>query len=189
MGREVCILGVDPGFASFGWGVVSLNSLGENILDVGVIRTKKSQKKLNVKATDDNFRRSQILAKALHKLIGQWKPIVVVAESVSFPRNASAAAKVAMAWGILSDLCVVYGLPMVQATPQEIKKFLCARQTATKVDIQRSLEDRYVGQFRAFVDNHPATQLEHGFDAVGAVVTCLSSDVIRMARGLAGCEA
>jgi len=185
MSREVFILGVDPGFASFGYSMVHLLPSIEEVMLTDVIRTQKSPKKLNVKAADDNFRRSQAIAAVLHEVVKKWQPVAIAAEAMSFPRNASAAAKVAMAWGILSDICYVYQLPMVQATPQEIKKALCDNKSATKSDIQRALEDRYPNQFLRFTQTVPAGQWEHGFDAAGAVVTCLDSDVVRMARGMA----
>lgn len=185
MSREVFILGVDPGFASFGFGIVNLLPTSEFVIKVDVVRTQKSPKKLNVKAADDNFRRSQAIAAVLHDVVRKYQPMAIAAEAMSFPRNASAAAKVAMAWGILSDVCHVYQLPMVQATPQEIKKTLCGNKSATKEDVQKALEGRYEHQFQHFTGVVPAGQWEHGFDAVGAVVSCLDSDVIRMARGMA----
>lgn len=192
MGREVFILGVDPGFASFGFGVVRLFSGYEEVVHTDVIRTQKSVKKQNVKAADDNFRRGQAISAVLHEIVKEWKPVALAAEAASWPRNAGATAKVAMSWGILIDLCHIYELPMVQASPQEIKKALCNNKSATKEDVRRVLEVRYTDQFEEFKARYPARkppqpngQWEHGFDAIGAVVTCLDSDVIRMARGMA----
>ena len=97
-----------------------------------------------------------------------------------------------MSWGILIDLCHVYQLPMVQGSPQEIKKALCNDKSASKEDVRRALEALYPDEFEPFKARYPAKkpprpngQWEHGFDAIGAVVTCLDSDVIRMARGMA----
>lgn len=191
--RSVCILGVDPGFASFGFGVVRLLPDGEEVGRVDVIRTSKSAKKKNVKAADDNFQRAQAIATVLHDVVKEYEPLAIAAEAASWPRNASASAKVAMAWGLLADLCLIYQLPMVQASPQEIKKALCGNKSATKVAIQTKLEALYPGQFDDFKGRFPAKkppqpngQWEHGFDAVGAVVACLDSDVVKMARGLCG---
>lgn len=193
MNREVFVLGMDPGFASFGFGVVQLLPEGERIVRVDVIRTQKSAKKLNVKAADDNFRRGQAISAILHDVVKEYQPVALAAESASWPRNASSSAKLALSWGILIDLCHVYHLPMAQASPQEIKKVLCKKKSATKEDIRQALEALYPHQFDAFKTEFPAKnppkphgQWEHGFDAVGAVVACLSTDVIRMARSMAG---
>lgn len=186
MSREVYVLGVDPGFASFGVAVVRLDRALEQVVAVQVLRTQKSSKKQNVKAADDNFHRAQEIASNLHTLVKLWQPMAIAAEAMSFPRNASAAAKVAMAWGLLVDLSVVYSLPMVQATPQEIKKILCRDKSATKEQVQEALQTRYPDQFATFTKEVPGGQWEHGFDAVGAVVACLGTDVLRMARGMTG---
>jgi len=195
MDREVYILGLDPGFASFGFGIVRLSSSSEKVMTTDVIRTQKSEKKKGVKAADDNFHRGQAISAVLHETVKEWKPMAIAAEAASWPRNAGAATKVALSWGIIIDLCYIYQLPMVQASPQEIKKALCNNKSATKEDVRRVLEARYPCQFDGFKARFPARkppqpngQWEHGFDAVGAVVTCLDSDVIRMARGMASCE-
>lgn len=187
MPGEVFILGVDPGFASFGVAVVQLLLPKDEVIRMAdVIRTQKVAKKQNVKAADDNSRRAQELAVNLRGLIEHWKPTVVAAEAMSFPRNASAAAKVAMAWGVLATLCATYQLPLVQATPQEIKKTLCKSKAASKEEVQIELETRYPQQFSQFTQAIPRGQWEHGFDAAGAAISCLDSEVVRMARRMAG---
>ena len=186
MAREVYIIGTDPGFASFGLSVIRLTPKSEEVVETLVIRTQKSVKKLNVKAVDDNFRRAQAIAAALYEIVNKWKPMALTAESMSFPRNSSAASKVAMVWGILALLCNIFQLPMVQATPQEIKKRLCDNKSATKEQIRVALERMYPGQFDPFKDSTAAGQWEHGFDAAGSVVACMDTDVLRMARGM--CE-
>jgi len=193
MGREVFILGADPGFASFGFSVVRLRDSYEEIVRTDVIRTQPSAKKRGVKVADDNFRRSQAIGAVLHEIVREYCPMVFAAESASYPRNASAAVKLALAWGVVADLCLVHQLPLVQASPQEIKKALCDDKSASKEDVRRVMEGRYPGQFDAFKTRFPARkppqpngQWEHGFDAAGAVVTCLDTDVLKMARGMSG---
>lgn len=192
MSRDVFILGTDPGFASFGFSIVRLTGAAEEIIRTDVIRTQKSAKKTGVKAADDNFRRAQAISAILHDVVKEYQPMALAAESASWPRNASASAKLAMAWGILADLCQVYQLPMVQVSPQDLKKALCNNKSATKEDIRRAMEARYPDQFDEFKHRFPAKkppkpngQWEHGFDAAGSVAACLDTDVIRMARGMA----
>jgi crossover junction endodeoxyribonuclease RuvC len=193
MGREVFILGTDPGFASFGFSVARLTKDAEEFVRTDVIRTQKSAKKQNVKAADDNFRRGQAIAAVLDEVVKEYQPMAIAAEAASWPRNAGATAKVAMSWGILITLCYQYRLPMVQASPQEIKKALCNDKSASKEAVREAIERRYPGHFDEFKHRFPAKkppkpngQWEHGFDAAGAIVTCLDTDVLRMARGMAG---
>ena len=192
----VFILGVDPGFAFFGLSVVQLLPDAERIVWVDVIRTQKTDKKREVRAADDNFHRAQVIAAELHAVVKQHCPVAIAAEAASDPRNASAAGKIRMAWGVLADLCYVYQLPLVQVSPQDIKKALCGDKSASKEEVRAALEGRYSGQFDVFKARFPPArppkpngQWEHGFDATGAVVTCLDSQVIRMARGMSGAKA
>lgn len=191
MSREVFILGADPGLASFGISVAKLLRDGEEFVETDVTRTEKSAKKKGVKAADDNFHRGQIISKMLHGLVKQYQPMAIAAEAASWPRNAGASAKLAMSWGILIDLCYVHRLPMVQASPQEIKKRLCDNKSASKEDVRRAVEALYPYQFDEFKERYPARKppspngcWEHGFDAAGAIITCLDTNVLHMARGM-----
>jgi Holliday junction resolvasome RuvABC endonuclease subunit len=160
----------------------------EEVVMLNVIRTKKSAKKQNVLAADDNFRRARAISALLMEVLTKYDPKAIAAEAMSFPRNAGNAAKMAISWGILACLVEERQLPLVQASPQQIKATVCPDQkTATKEDIQNALLDRYGPEgFRAFQESTPEGQWEHAFDSVGVVVTCLGSNVMRMARGMAG---
>jgi len=180
---KVYVLGLDPGFASFGYGVVELLRDSERIVEVNVIRTKKDAKKRAVLAADDNFRRARAIYAALIEVVDRYHPVVVAAETMSFPRDASAAAKVAMAWGVISAIAESRQLPMAQASPMKIKQSVAGNPKASKEDVQSALRRRYVGQFFPFQKALPQGQWEHGYDAIGSIVTCLDGDVLRMARG------
>lgn len=182
---SVFVLGIDPGFARCGVAIVELAPLSERVRSVAVIETSPSSKKIGVLATDDNFRRGRELAGRLTTIVESFKPAVIAAESMSFPRDSSSAAKVAMCWGVLCAIAYRYNLPLIQASPKQIKKVLCGVSTASKSEVQSALIERYSSAFDRFTSDYPFTKREHGFDAVGAVVACLDSEVIRMARGMA----
>jgi hypothetical protein len=92
-----------------------------------------------------------------------------------------------MTWGILAALVEQFQLPLVQQSPQGIKKALCGKMSASKEDVRDALIARYPGAFDPFMEEYPATQWEHGFDAASALVATLDSDVLRAVRGLAPC--
>ena len=75
-------------------------------------------------------------------------------------------------------------LPLVQLSPQGIKKKLCGKNSATKEEIRGVLLERYSGAFDAFMSSVPKGQWEHGFDAASSIVATLDSDVLRAVRGL-----
>ena len=175
------VLGLDPGFASIGYCIVELVTSREIPLKLGVIETKKNARKQKTLACEDNFMRAKQIAAEIQALIAQHRISVICAESMSFPRNASNAAKIALTWGVLAGICEARMLSMVQPTPQQIKKKLTGRHDASKLDIQEALTARYpiVGtQLKAL----PKTKREHAADALGAIVASLDSDIIHMAR-------
>ena len=179
---SVRILGLDGGFACMGYGVIELSQASEKILDLGVIQTEKSDKKRAVRASDDNLRRARELAEHLELLMARYDIRAVACESMSFPRSASVAQKLGIAWGVVATVVHLRRLPVVQASPQEVKKKLCGKRDASKEDVQHALalrfEDAFVERTRVMnkgVREHPA-------DALAAVVACLDSDVIRAMR-------
>lgn len=180
------VLGLDPGFACIGYAVVNLLPTEEKILNMGVLRTEKSNKKLKVFASDDNVRRAREIYTFLRDLAqdGPCGPIsAICAETMSFPRSSSVAAKMAMCWGVVAALSEQFNIPVVQSSPQQLKKNVAGSMKAAKEDVQKALKVRYG---KARLDEHcrevPASMLEHPYDALGAVVATLDSELIRMAR-------
>ena len=184
MSRLVCVLGVDPGFASLGYAILRLGSQGEALDAAGVIRTSASDKKRKILATDDNARRCREIARELDGLFERWQPAVICAESMSFPRNAATAAKMAMSWGVLIAYSHSRGCPIVQASPQEVKLALTRTKTASKDDVAKAVRARYKNAGKLLTDL-PESLHEHANDAVASAVACLESDAVRFLRGLA----
>ncbi len=190
------VVGFDPGFASCGFAVVQLFPAYETVLEMGVIRTSKSDKKTKTFAADDNLRRCREVAKEVERLLMQgtietlpsgashhyWSRRAVCAEAMSFPRSASVAAKMAMTWGVLVANVERAKLPLLQATPQEMKVKLTGRKDASKEDVEAALKKKYGKAIARHVKGIPPSLHEHAYDALASIVTCLDSEVIRMVR-------
>ena len=189
----ITVLGLDPGFANTGWAVVELHPNGEvRIKALGLIETEKAGKKQQVLASNDNFKRAREVSKHIRALL--YVPTesdagvpyrlyvqVICAESMSFPRNASTAAKMAMCWGVVADICEDEGLPMLMATPKEIKKAVGSEDTS-KEAVQAALRSRFGEDFdEALVASGlPKSKHEHPVDALASVVACLDSETLRL---------
>ena len=177
------LIGVDPGFASFGFGVVRLLPDTEEVVEMGVIRTKKSSLKQRTLAADDNVRRCREIASAMLQLVKIYDPVAICGESMSYPRNASAAAKVAMTWGIVCTIAEENSLPVFQASPQKIKSKLTGTQKASKSQVQDALRELYpVTDFDRLLEKFPMGEHEHPWDALASVVTCLDAEPVRLVR-------
>lgn len=177
-------LGVDPGLASCGVCVMQIEKTREVVYETQVIVTEQSDKKLKVLAADDTFRRAREVAAVLRELVARRGVRLIAAESMSFPRSASAAAKMATVWGVLASISSEFSIPVIQTSPQNVKKVVCGSKQASKKEVQRAIEQRYPGQFEDFKACFPATRYEHGFDAAAVLVSCLDGEIVRMARSV-----
>jgi crossover junction endodeoxyribonuclease RuvC len=187
----VIVLGIDPGFASLGWALVELDKTSEELLALGLISTAKANKKLNMLATDDNVRRMREIHAGLEWINERAERYTdginaIAIESQSWPRNASATAKVGMAWGIVTAFACAHDIAIVQATPMQIKEHVTGAKTATKDAVRKavgampgmeSLEE-HLGKIRA------KTKHEHPVDAVAAVLTCRAAPAIQVGRSI-----
>ena len=177
------VLGVDPGFAKVGWTVAEMTPSGFRPVEMGLITTKKSDKKLKVLASDDNVRRARDIATAVNEILARYSILALCAEAKSFPRNASAAAKVAICWGILVQITVTLDLPLIQVRPQEIKTRMCGKANSSKKDIQAACDRMFgVEVLHPLVEGITRSDLEHPYDSLAAVVACSDSEVLRLAR-------
>ena len=180
---SILLLGLDPGFANVGWALVQLDDdAKETIVDMGLIETEKSSKKQNVLASNDNYRRAREISRAIRLL--KPRPQAVCAEAMSFPRNASAAAKVAMTWGVVADYCEAENIAMLMASPKELKRAVCSDATASKTQIQEALRGRFGARPVELLKaaGVPPSSQEHPYDALAAVVACLHSETLNLLR-------
>lgn len=197
MNRGVLVLGCDPALANFGWALVRLLPRGEEVVAMGVIRTEASDKKVNVLVADDTFRRARQVGTALQHVTERHGAVRAVCyEGLSLPRNASAAAKIGFAFGVLAGAAVQGTWPACGVSPQALKKAVTGSGSATKNAVAEAL-GRYFG-LCAWAPNGRTPKMlctgpdplvgvpigyhEHAWDALGAVVACLGSDVIRALR-------
>lgn len=181
------VLGLDPGFASIGYALVLLGPSGERPVRMGVFETEKSSKKRAVLAADDNVRRAREISVFLHDILtkGPHGPVrAICAETMSFPRSSSVAAKMAMCWGVVSSLSAMLDIPVLQVTPMGIKLAVTGKKTSSKEEVQAAVQARFGDEIRALCATLPNSKLEHPYDAFGAVLACRESEVFRLLRQL-----
>ena len=174
------VVGIDSGLATCGIAVLRLLPAGEELVYTGVFTSKPSDRKQAVRAADDLARRARELAVVLSSVLEQHRPIAIAIEAPSWPRNAGSAAKMGAAFGVVFALAQRFDLPLVQASPMDVKKAVTGRKTASKDEVVLAVETRFPA-----ITWPPQTGLwEHAADAVGVVLACLDSEPLRMARRL-----
>jgi len=171
------LVGVDPGFAYMGVCLAEYDGKLLQVQYMHVIETKKDQRR--VLACNDNVKRARKLFLRLQNIVERYEPNVICAESMSFPRNASAAAKMAMSWGVIVSISEMRGLPLpVQTSPQDIKLAVCDSKKASKEAMHVRLVNLYP-EIEGLLDDIPASRQEHPIDALGAIVAALDSDIVK----------
>ena len=121
------ILGIDPGFAIAGYGVIEKRNGVLLPLDYGAITTPPSE---------NGAVRLAMLAEGLEKLIKVHKPDAVAVEELFFTHNAKTAIQVAQARGVIL-LCAVRECGRIyEYTPLQIKQALTGNGRAEKQQIQ-----------------------------------------------------
>jgi crossover junction endodeoxyribonuclease RuvC len=124
----VIVIGIDPGTANTGFGVVRVSGGQMVALDGGVIET------------DATASISQRLAK-LHETLGElirWhEPKAMALEELFFGKNVASAISVGEARGVAMLAAAREGLPCFDYTPQAVKKAVCGSGAADKGQIQR----------------------------------------------------
>lgn len=170
-------LGIDPGFANFGWGIVDLRK--RRVAEAGTLETIKSTTKQGVYASDDTFRRTEEIARFLLGKAKKYELRVLTAESISYPRNASVAAKIAMSWGVVATLTAHLNIPAVFTTPKQLRLNLCNDKNATKEDLAECVIEAYGTDWAPEMAHG---KLEHMCDALATVIAAEASPVMRAIR-------
>ena len=121
------ILGIDPGIAIVGYGVIVADKGRFGVIDYGVITTSKNEK---------TPQRLALIEKALIELIEKYKPDCIALEELFFQNNQKTAIIVAEARGVLLLTSVKYCGKLYEYTPLQIKQAITGYGTADKKQVQ-----------------------------------------------------
>lgn len=152
------VLGIDPGLAHTGFGVIecSLNKL--RLVDYGEIATLTSE---------DTSRRLYKIFYSLFNLIHEYKPVLVGIEELFFAKNVSSAMAVSQAKGVIECVVGAFKLPLFHYTPNEIKKAVTGTSRSDKTSVQQSVK------FLLGLQSVP--EPDHAADALAAAITCYNN--------------
>ncbi len=125
------ILGIDPGTAITGFGVIDYDGKGFKFVDAGVIRTPKEQPM--------NERLSTVYDE-MHELLKEFKPDVMSIELLFFARNVTTAMTVGQSRGIVMLAATQSGIPIYEYTPMQVKQAVTGYGKADKKQIQEMVK-------------------------------------------------
>ena len=122
------ILGIDPGLATLGYGVIEKDERGNiRAVDCGVIVTPK---------TEGLPVRLAILEEGLQKILDKFHPDEIGMEELFFSKNITTGIAVAHARGVALLTCVKTCGKLYEYTPMQIKQALTGYGKADKKQIQ-----------------------------------------------------
>jgi len=121
------ILGIDPGTATTGFGIIKQTKNQPELVDFGVISTKK---------TLSDAERLEILAEDVNRLIKKYKPAAIGIERLFFTTNQKTVMTVSQARGAVLLVAQKSKLPILEYTPLQVKSFICGYGKAEKKQVQ-----------------------------------------------------
>ena len=125
------VLGIDPGLANTGYGVVARRSGRLAALDGGVIETRPD---------GPPERRLAVLHQRVRDLLVTHEPDAVALEALYFGQNVRTAFAVGQARGAVLVAAGERGVPCCDYTPQQVKAAVCGSGRAPKDQVQRMVQ-------------------------------------------------
>lgn len=155
-------MGIDPGIASTGFGVVRVAGGSMDAIDGGVVEAAPG-----VPAE----RRLETIHAEIEKLLGWHEPAALALEDVYFGRNVRSAIGVGQARGVVMLAAAQHGIRCFDYTPQAVKMAVCGSGAAQKRQVQRMVAT-LLGLPQPPASDHAADALAvaicHAGHAVGA---------------------
>jgi crossover junction endodeoxyribonuclease RuvC len=123
----VLVLGIDPGTAITGYGLVREEDEGLSLVDFGVITTPPGQ---------PLPQRLRSIYKGLAQVIGEHRPHSAAVEELFFSRNVRTALSVGHARGVALLALADAELPIYEYKPLEVKQAIAGYGGADKQQVQ-----------------------------------------------------
>ena len=121
------ILGIDPGTATTGFGIIRVVGNSIKPVDYGIIGTPPGV---------PMEQRLVMIYEQINQIIQTWKPEQVAIEELFFNKNITTGITVGQARGVLLLACAQNGLEVHEYTPLQVKQALVGNGRAEKKQVQ-----------------------------------------------------
>lgn len=148
------IIGVDPGLAHTGIGIIDCSDTRMKLVSYGVIETS---------ASESHEVRLLAIYNRLIAILDEFNPDEAEMETLYFSRNASSALAVAEAKGVITLAFAQYAIPLFFYTPNQIKSAVTGSKTADKATVER-----YV---KILLNLQTEPKPDHAADALAGAIT------------------
>ncbi len=125
------ILGIDPGTATLGYGLIKVEGKNLKALDYGCIITESKEKPCE---------RLKKINNDLTSIIKKYKPNVLAVEKLYFFKNLKTAMPVSQAKGVVLLTAAKKKIPVYEFTPLEVKMAVSGYGRAEKKQVQKMIQ-------------------------------------------------
>ncbi len=125
------ILGIDPGLAIMGWGVVESERGRQRLINYGCILTTPQQ------SFPDRLKQ---IGGEMQMLLQTYKPDEIAFEELFFAKNVTTALTVGAARGVAIAACADYTDQLYEYTPMQVKQAIVGYGKAEKQQIQQMMK-------------------------------------------------
>ena len=125
------ILGIDPGMAIVGYGLIEINKEEIKLLTSGSIQTDK-------KLSDS--KRLLEIQEDLSTIVKKYEPDCASVEELFFFKNQKTVIPVAEARGVILTVLEKYNIPTFSYTPMEVKQVLTGYGRAEKKEVEQMVK-------------------------------------------------
>lgn len=161
------ILGIDPGYAIVGIGIIEYKGNKFRTIEYGAITTPAGM---------PTPQRLQAIYHDINSLIDKYKPDVVAVEELFFNSNQKTAIQVAQARGVIIVSVVNKNIPLYEYTPLQIKQALTGYGRADKKQMQQMV--------KTFLGLNVIPKPDDAADALAAAICHAHSSVINDKFGI-----
>lgn len=146
------ILGIDPGMAIVGYGLIDYDGENITLLTSGSIRTDK---------TKTDAERLVEIYNDMTTIIEKYQPDFASIEKLFYFRNNTTIIPVAEARGVILTALEQHKIKFAEYTPMEIKQILTGYGKATKQDVKQHVQ---------LILNQELPKLDDTIDAIGIAI-------------------
>ena len=164
------VLGIDPGTATTGYGILEYNGHGLEAREFDLIETGKEF---------SPAQRLSMIYDHMLEIIRSTTPDVMAIEKVFFATNAKTAIRVGQAQGVMLLAAASFNLPVVEYAPGTIKKIVSGNGRSDKLQMQQALRKIFGPRIRSKAKKR--THFDNAADALAValchIVQCKETDI------------
>ena len=154
------ILGIDPGTATTGFGLIDCHNGVQDVIEWGLIETTKESLK---------EKRLEKIYKETLEIIKRLAPDIFVMEKIFFANNAKTAIAVGQAQGVMLLAASKLKIRVMEYSPGTIKKTVVGNGRAVKKDVQKGVRKILGNKVKS--QNHKKTHFDNAADALAIALT------------------